>query len=183
MVGSEPAIQSQICPVRRDLLLGNDNSLLRNGGDLGNQRLVNDGAEVKASNARDETELELLQLQGSEVELVEDTEVGELEEGLELLELEDGVQVEDVVLEQALESQRVEVVVHSEGVQELKIQGVDDVQVLNVNGVEVAETVQERKVDSGTGLNLLGGGGNGESGESASEDTGELHFDVWKECS
>ena len=155
--------------------------MLRNGGDLGNQRLVNDGAEVKASNTVDETKLELLELQGSKVELVEDTQVGKLEEGLELLELEDGVEVEDVVLEEALESQRVEVVVDGQGVQELKIQGVDDVQVLNVNGVEVAETVQERQVNGSTGVNLLGGGGNGESGESASEDSGELHFDVWKE--
>ena len=155
--------------------------MLRNSGDLGHQRLVNDGAEVKASNTVDQAELELLELQGSKVELVEDTEAGKLEEGLELLELKDGVEVEDVVLEQTLESQRVEVVVDSQGIQELEIQRVDDVQVLNVKGVEAVEAVQERQVNGSAGLNLLGGGGDGKSGESASEDSGELHFDVWKE--
>lgn len=113
-------------------------------------------------------------MQVAEVEGVEDAELAELEEDLELLELEDGVDVKDVGREQALESQGVEVVADGELLEETQVQGVDDVQVAEVEGVE-AQVVEGRGIEEATLLSSGGGRGNG--GESASEDSGELHFD------
>lgn len=143
-------------------------------GDLGNQRSINQRAQVEGTNVVDEAELEKLELQVAEVEGIKHAELTELEEDLELLELEDGVDVEDVGREQTLESQSVEVVADGELLEETQVQRVDDVQVAEVKGVE-AQVVQGAGIED-TAL-LSSGGGRGNGGKSASEDSGELHFD------
>lgn len=149
--------------------------LLRDGSDLGDQRGVDQGAQVKGADVVDEAELQGLEVQASEVEGVEDAELAELEDGLELLELQEGVDVEGLALEETLEGEGVEVVLDSQGVEELQVQGVDAVQVVDVKGVEPLQVVELGDVQLSA---LLGGSGGGDSGESTGEDGRELHFEI-----
>lgn len=149
-------------------LLGGD------GLDLGDQRSIDERAEVESTDVVDEAELESSKVEAGEVEGVEDAELTELEEHLQLLELEDGVDVEDVGREQGLEGQSVEVVLDGELLEQAQVEGVDDVEVAQVKGVE-AEAVELGSVENTTLLSS--GGSSGEGGESASDHGGETHFD------
>lgn len=151
--------------------------LLRYCLDLGDQRLVDEGAEVEAANVVDEAEVQATELETREIEAVEDTNLAEGQEGLELLELQDGVEVEDVVLEQTREGVDVEVVDLAELSEELEVEAVDGSQVLDVQGVERAKVVELREVDNATALNLLSRSSNGHGGEGRDEEAGGLHFD------
>jgi len=150
-------------------------NLLRYCLDLGDQRLVDQLAEVEAANDVHETQVEGAQVEAREVESVEDTNLSEGQEGLELLELQDGVQVEVVALEQVLEAVDVEVVDVAELSKEGQVEAVDGGQVLDVNGVEAVQVVEPGEVDIAAGLDLLGGSSEGHSGEGRDEEAGGLH--------
>lgn len=154
--------------------LDNDDLLGSDGLDLRHQGSIDERAEVESTDVVDEAELESGKVQAAEVEGVEDAELTELEQGLELLELQDGVDVEDVGGEQRLKGQSVEVVLDGELLEQTQVEGVDDVEVAQVQGVE-AEAVELGGVE-GTTL-LSSGGGSGEGGEGASDHGGETHFD------
>lgn len=142
--------------------------------DLGHQGSIDERAEVEGTDVVDKAELESSKVEAGEVEGVEDTELTELEEHLQLLELEDGVDVKDVGGEERLKSQSVEVVLDGELLEQAQVEGIDDVEVAQVKGVE-AEAVELGSVED-TAL-LSSGGGSGEGGESASDHGGETHFD------
>lgn len=149
--------------------------LLRDLSDLGNQGGIDQGGQVEGADVVNETKLQGLEVQAGQVKGVEDAELAELEQGLELLELQEGVDVKVVALEETLEGKGVEVVLDSQGVEELQVQGVDDVQVVDVQGVELLQVVELRDVQRTA---LLGGSGGGDSGEGTGEDGRELHFEI-----
>lgn len=157
------------------LLLANDNGLLRDGSDLGDERGIDERGQVEGADVVDEAELQGLEVQAGEVEGVEDTELAELDEGLKLLELQNGVDVEGLALEETLKSEGVEVVLDSQGLEDLQVQGVDAVQVVDVQRVELLQVVELGDVQLSA---LLGGSGGGDSGESTGEDGRELHFEI-----
>lgn len=162
--------------------------LLDDGGDLGHQGGVDQGAEVEGADALDEAELEDLEVQAGQVDggVAEDAELLELEQGLQLLELEDVVDAEGGGREEGLEGEGVEVVVDGELLEQVHVERVDGVQVAQVQRVE-GQVVERAGVEGaallGGGRQVVvggggGGGGGGDGGQGTSEDGGELHFDI-----
>lgn len=107
---------------------------------------------------------------------------------MERLELEQGVDVKDLGLEDVLEEEHVKVVADVEVLEELQVEGVEPLEVAEVDLVE-AQAVESAGVEDGTSGHGVGGGvddvagllgdrgGDGGGGEEAGEDGGELHDD------
>ena len=169
-------------------------------GDLADDGGDDELAKVDDANVVEQAEVEEVQLQAGEVEAVENAELADLQEGVQGLELQQAVEVEDLVLEEALELQHVEVVDLSEAAQQVQLQRVDVEQVVEVDLLEAAEVVDQTEVegdgaliDDLTGRPLGdvgrcgrgdGRGGGSEGGQSRDDDGEELHFDevdVWNE--
>lgn len=137
--------------------------------------------EVDHTDVVKEAEVELLELQRGKIEAAEDTELMDLEEGLERLELEQGCDIERLLLEKTLELENVEVVDVGQVAKEPQLQGVDVEQVVQVDLLEVLETVQgiDIKVERAS-LKVGDGsrrGSNSQGGKSGDEESDRLHFD------
>lgn len=100
---------------------------------MGCQSRIDKGGEVKVADIIDQAELQGLEVQVEQVHVVEGAELGEADEGLELLELEDGVDAEGVGGEEGLEGGGVEVVVEGELLEDAHVEGVDHVEVADVD--------------------------------------------------
>jgi hypothetical protein len=113
--------------------------------------------------------------EAGEVDAVEDTDVGELEDSLELAKGEEVGDVElGVLLEDTLEGRDVEVLLKGELLEELEVEVVDAGNIGKVLPAELGEQVGV-EVD-GALLNGRGGSRSDQGGEGRDDDSGELHF-------
>jgi hypothetical protein len=150
--------------------------LLDNGLDLWDQGGVDELTQVDAANVVDEAKVDLVQGKGAQIEPAQDAELLELDEVLDLLELDQAVDVKGIVGEQARKVVEVQPVDGGELLEHVEVKGVDDAQVLEILAVE-GKVVEERCIDRGTRLLLLGRGGGSNGRKSGNEDSRELHFD------
>ena len=132
--------------------------------------------QVNAANVAEETELELLELELSKIEVLEKTDGVELEDGLKLLELEERGDIKILGLEEILEAEDVEVVELSKVTEQLEVQRVEHLQVVQVDLVEAVQVVETSDIE---GSPLLSRGGNSQGGEEGGKDGRGLHFVGW----
>lgn len=112
----------------------------------------NELRQIQHAHPVDQSQLEQVQLETSQVKAVEQTKPLELEERLQLLKLEQALDVKRWCLEEVFEPQNVEVVNGAEDGEVLEVESVELEQIVEVDLVEVGEVVELCEVEDGTPL-------------------------------
>lgn len=169
------------------LLLSEENILRGNGVDVGDGRLEDELAEIDATNRIKETEVESAgNGKVGQVASGENTLKLEVVDELEVGNLSNHVNVEDIGLEDAVESTNVEALAEKAG--EKRVEALLETEAVDRSKVAERVKVEDTTVDpeeivgaqERALLNRGGsrsGGGNGS--ESSDDDLGELHLEGW----
>jgi hypothetical protein len=156
----------------------NSLTLFRNNDNLRSKRSIDELGQIKPSNARNKTKLDITQRQSRQVEAVKYTSASNSQQGGKLLELQQRLDAKGVGLEEFLEGTQIEVVLAIEDYELLEVQLIHLQEIVEV---DLAEGLPGSTAVDGALLALLNGiarGGSGEGSKGGNKDGRELHLDI-----